>query len=836
MKRKIVIIGGVAGGATAAARLRRLNEEDEIVIFEKGEYISFANCGLPYYIGGTIQERDNLLLETVGGMAKKFNVDIKNFSEVIKINRDKKTISVKNVQTNTITEESYDKLIISTGAKPIKPAIDGINKAENVFTLRNIPDMDKIKAYINEHQVKKATVIGGGFIGLEMMENLWDLGIQVSLVEMSDQVMAPIDFEMAQSVHAHIDMHNVNLILNDGVKAFENNGSQVRLNSGKVIPTDMTILSIGVMPENNLALDAKLETGVRGAIVVNDQLQTSDPDIFAVGDVIEVTDFVNGSPTVVPLAWPANRQGRLVADHLNGMDVRYKGTMGTSVAKVFELTVASAGNNEKTLKRVGTDYKVVHIHPNSHAGYYPGASPLDIKLLFGLDGKILGVQAVGMEGVEKRVDVIATAMKLGATVYDLPDLELAYAPPYSSAKDPANIAGYVASNILEGTIDTFQWHEVDVLIKKGAFLLDVREDFEWATGVLGNAYTIPLGDIRDRMSELPKDETIYVFCQVGHRGYNAARILMQNGFTVKNLDGGFKTYKQANTTLTYKEEIPEAAVHVQPAHATAPAQAAANTIQVDACGLQCPGPILKVKENMDKMVDGQELIIEASDFGFLSDIASWTKNTGNTLISKEIDGKIVRAHISKGKTAPAVPATPVAGFNPTAMAAQAAQAPVLQETKDGATMVVFSGDLDKALASFIIANGAAAYGKQVTMFFTFWGLNVIKRPERVNVAKRGMERMFDIMLPNHAGQLPISKMNMSGVGSKMIQAVMKQKNVDSLPVMIAQAQKMGVKMVACTMSMDIMGIKEEEIIAGVDFGGVATYIGDTMDANLNLFI
>jgi peroxiredoxin family protein/rhodanese-related sulfurtransferase/TusA-related sulfurtransferase len=576
------------------------------------------------------------------------------------------------------------------------------------------------------------------------------------------------------------------------------------------------------------------KTGFRGAIVVNDQLQTSDPDIFAVGDVIEVTDFVNGSPTVVPLAWPANRQGRLVADHLNGMDVRYKGTMGTSVAKVFELTVAAAGNNEKTLKRCGTDYKVVHIHPNSHAGYYPGASPLDIKLLFGLDGKILGVQAVGMEGVEKRVDVIATAMKLGATVYDLPDLELAYAPPYSSAKDPANIAGYVASNILEGKIDTFQWHEVDGLIEAGAFFLDVREDFELATGVLGNAYTIPLGDIRARMSELPKDKTIHVFCQVGHRGYNAARILMQNGFTVKNLDGGYKTYKQANTTLNYKEEAPEEAVHVEPTHAK-PAQPVGNTIQVDACGLQCPGPILKVKENMDKMVDGQELIIEASDFGFLADIAAWTKNTGNTLLSKEIDGKIVRAHVAKGKTGAAAPAAP-AGFNAAAMAAQAAQAPVLQETKEGATMVVFSGDLDKALASFIIANGAAAYGKQVTMFFTFWGLNVIKRPEKVSVAKRGMEKMFDIMLPNHAGQLPISKMNMGGMGSKMIQAVMKQKNVDPLPVMIAQAQKMGVKMVACTMSMDIMGIKEEEIIEGVDFGGVAAYIGDTMDANLNLFI
>ena len=777
MKRKIVIIGGVAGGATAAARLRRLNEEDEIVIFEKGEYISFANCGLPYHIGGVIQERDNLLLETVGGMAKKFNIGIKNFSEVVKINRAKKTITVKHVLTGATTEESYDKLIISTGAKPIKPAIEGIEDAQNVFTLRNIPDMDKIKAYITEHQVKRATVIGGGFIGLEMMENLWELGIHVSLVEMSDQVMAPIDFEMAQSVHAHIDMHNVNLILNDGVKAFEENGIESPLEQrqsaeyGHDDPFHRrdTRKRIGyrIRP---------WKTGFRGAIVVNDQLQTSDPDIFAVGDVIEVTDFVNGRPTVVPLAWPANRQGRLGSRSLERHGCPLQRHDGNFRRESFRVDGGGSRKQRENLERLGTDYKVVHIHPNSHAGYYPGASPLDIKLLFGLDGKILGVQAVGMEGVEKRVDVIATAMKLGATVYDLPDLELAYAPPYSSAKDPANIAGYVASNMLEGTIDTFQWHEVDGLIAKGAFLLDVREDFELATGVLGNAYTIPLGDIRARMSELPKDKTIYVFCQVGHRGYNAARILMQNGFTVKNLDGGYKTYKQANTTLNYKEEAPEEAVHVEPTHAK-PAQPVGNTIQVDACGLQCPGPILKVKENMDKMVDGQELIIEASDFGFLADIAAWTKNTGNTLISKEIDGKIVRAHVSKGKGGAAAPAAPT-GFNQAALAAQAAQAPVLQETKDGATMVVFSGDLDKALASFIIANGAAAYGKPVTMFFTFWGLNVIKRPEKVSVAKRGMEKMFDIMLPNHAGQLPISKMNMGGVGSKMIQAVMKQKNVD----------------------------------------------------------
>lgn len=827
MKRKIVIVGGVAGGATTAARLRRLNEQDEIVVIERGEYISFANCGLPYYVGGTIKERDSLFLETVEGMREKFNVEVRTANEVTKIDRAAQNLEIRDLQRGTSYTESYDILILSTGAAPIKPNIPGLAEAENVFTLRSVPDVDQIKAYIEKQSVKRATVVGGGFIGLEMMENLVELGLEVSLVEMCNQVMPPLDYEMAQIVHNQIGLHGVNLILGDGVAAFKDQGKRVELTSGTELATDLTILSIGVSPESTLAKAAGLELGVRNAIAVDEQFRTSDPAIYAIGDVIEVKDFVTGQPTVIPLAWPANRQGRLLADHLNGKSVRYKGTMGTSVAKVFELTVASSGSSEKTLQRLGLPYEVVHIHPNSHAGYYPGASPLGLKLLFSPEGKILGVQAVGMEGVEKRVDVVATAMKLGATVYDLADLELAYAPPYSSAKDPVNYAGYVASNLLEGTAETFQWHEVDELVAKGAYLLDVREEFELATGVLEGAHQLAWGELRGRLAELPKDETIHVFCQVGQRGYNASRILKENGFQVKNLDGGFKTYKQAKRVV---EPLEQTSSVVEPAVAPdTPAVIAEGlkTIQVDACGLQCPGPILKVKENIDQMQDGQVLEIEASDFGFLSDVQAWTKNTGNTLLENKIEGKTVKARIAKGTSSAAAPvAMPAAGL----------QENVLTETKDGATMVVFSGDLDKAIASFIIANGAAAYGKEVTMFFTFWGLNVIKKPQRGNVAKRGLEKMFDLMLPKHAGQLPISKMNMGGMGAKMIQAVMKQKNVDSLPAMIEQAQKMGVKMVACTMSMDIMGIKEEEIMDGVDFGGVATYIGDSMDANLNLFM
>ncbi|WML46926.1 CoA-disulfide reductase [Neobacillus sp. PS3-34] len=543
MAKKIIIVGGVAGGATTAARLRRLDEQAEIIMFERGEYISFANCGLPYYIGGTIADRSKLLVQTVVGMSKKFNLDIRNLSEVIDINREHKTVSVKNLKTGEQYKESFDYLVLSPGASPIKPAIPGIEEAEALFTLRNIPDTDKIKAYTDNHKPKKATVIGGGFIGIEMAENLWDLGIEVTLIEMSDQIMAPIDFEMASILQAHLREKGVNLILKDGVSAFENNGKVVRLNSGQAIDTDMIILAIGVKPENQLAIGVGLQIGERGGIQVNEYLQTEDPSIYAIGDAIEVKDFINGQPTQIPLAWPANRQGRIAADHIHGIKSRYPGTLGTSIAKVFDMTVAATGNNEKTLKRHGIVYEVVHVHPGSHAGYYPGSFPIALKLIFEKEsGKIFGAQAVSYDGADKRIDVIATAIKGGLTIFDLPDLELAYAPPYSSAKDPVNMAGYAASNIAEGLVETVQWHEIDEIVANGGLLIDVREPIEWEMGFIKGSINIPLGELRDRVDELPKDETVYVSCQVGLRGYLAARILTQHGIKVKNLDGGYKTY------------------------------------------------------------------------------------------------------------------------------------------------------------------------------------------------------------------------------------------------------------------------------------------------------
>jgi len=541
--KKIVIIGGVAGGATAATRLRRLSEKDQIIMFERGEYISFANCGLPYYIGEVIKDRNKLFVQTVEGMAKRFNIDIRTLSEVTAIHRDRKTVTVKNIRTGKVYEETYDTLILSPGAKPIVPPIPGIHESKALFTLRNIPDTDKIKAYVDHEKPKNAVIIGGGLIGVEMAENLTERGVNVTLVEMANQVMAPMDYEMAAIVHAYIREHGVNLILEDGVKAFENNGRRILLNSGRTLETDMIILAVGVQPESQLAKDAGLELGVRGTIKVNEYLQTSDPNIYAIGDAIEVKNYIHGFATFVPLAWPANRQGRLVADHIHGLDVKYNGTLGTTIAKVFELTVAATGNNEKILKQLGVPYEVVHVHPMSHASYYPNATQMTLKLIFDKEtGKIYGAQAVGKDGVDKRIDVIATAIKGGLTVRDLPDLELAYAPPFSSAKDPVNIAGYVASNILNGMVETVQWHEIDEIVANGGMLIDVRTSKEVERGVIAGSVNIPLDELRERLEELPKDQTIYVTCQVGLRGYLATRILQNNGFRAKNLDGGYKLY------------------------------------------------------------------------------------------------------------------------------------------------------------------------------------------------------------------------------------------------------------------------------------------------------
>lgn len=828
MNKKIIIVGGVAGGASTAARLRRLDENVDIIMVEKGEYISFANCGLPYYIGETIDERGKLIVQTVEEMSSKFNLDIRNLNEVISIDKENKKVKINNYRTNEEYEETYDTLVLSPGAAPLKPVIPGINECDNLFTLRNIPDTDKIKSYVDNNKPKHVTVIGGGFIGLEMAENLHARGIDITLVEAGEQVMAPLDIEMASIIHEHLIDKNVELILKDGVSAFESKGKKIILSSGKEITTDMIILSIGVKPETTIAREANLNLNERGAIVVDKFMKTSDPSIYALGDAVEVMDFVNKKPTMIPLAWPANRQGRIVADNICGKNTEYKGTLGSSVAKVFDYTVATTGNNEKILKRLGIAYETIHIHPGSHAGYYPGSFPIAFKLLFDpKSGKIFGAQGVGLDGVEKRIDVLSAAIKGNFTVFDLQDFEPCYAPPYNSAKDPVNMLGYYASNIIEGFEKTIQWNEIDKLDKEKSLIIDVREEFELVTGGFDNSIHIPLGQLRSRLNEIPKDKNIYVTCQVGLRGYVACRILEQNGIRCANIDGGVKTYlyvKRAEESIKNQyennEEIKDevAVMKLEDLDIT---EINANTT-LNACGLQCPGPIKRVFEEIKKMEDGNILEVKASDPGFAKDIKSWCDSTGNTLLKSEFDNKekAFIAYIQKGASA--------------SLSKNASSPNVVG--KNGATLVVFSGDLDKAIASFIIATGAASMGKEVTMFFTFWGLNILKSADKPSVSKDMMEKMFDFMLPAHPGKLPLSQMNMMGMGPAMIKQIMKKHNVDNLETLIKNAIDMGVKVVACSMSMDLMGIKKEEFIDGVEIGGVASYLGATEDSGLNLFI
>ena len=540
MANKILIVGGVAGGASAAARLRRLDETAEIIMFERGSYISFANCGLPYYIGGEIQSRQDLLLQTPESFKRRFNVDVRVLNEVTQIYPDKKQISVKNLDTGNTYTESYDKLILSPGAEPVRPPIPGLN-SERIFTLRNVPDTDLINDYIEKHKSKRAVIVGAGYIGLEMAENLRQRGMLVAIVEMADQVLPVLDKEMTACIQQELHKHNVALWLNDAVVRFQPSDSRlmVGLKSGMELSCDIAILAMGVRPEAELARRAKLEIGTTGGIRVNKQLQTSNPDIYAIGDAIEVRDFTLDNPVLVPLAGPANKQGRMVADNICGGNRQYNGTQGTSILKVFDLTVAMTGASEKALAKTGIEYEKLYIHPANHVSYYPGAEQMHIKLLFSKpEGKVLGAQIIGSDGVDRRIDVFAVAIRAGLTVFDLQELELAYAPPYGSGKDAVNMAGFAASNILEGTVEAAHWNQLD----KNDFILDVRSAGEFRRGHVSSAVHIPVDEIRGRLDELPNNTVINVYCATGVRSYIACRILMQNGFNARNVSGGYVTY------------------------------------------------------------------------------------------------------------------------------------------------------------------------------------------------------------------------------------------------------------------------------------------------------
>lgn len=821
---KYVIVGGVAGGATAAARLRRVDETADILLLEKGPHISYANCGLPYYIGGVIAERDKLLVQTPEAFGKRFRIDVRVKNEVLAINAKAKTLTIRNADGKEY-EEAYDKLLLSPGANPVKPPLEGID-SEGIFTLRNVEDTDRIKAYVTGKQVKRAVVVGAGFIGLEMAENLHHAGIAVSVVEMGNQVMAPIDFSMAAHIHQHLIQKGVSLYLEEGVTHFQRTeqGIIVYLKSGKTIAADMVLLSIGVRPATALAQQAGLKLGETGGIWVDEHLETSEKDIYAVGDAIEYPHPLTGKPWLNYLANPANRQGRIVADNMAlGNTVSYEGAIGTSIAKVFDMTVASTGLAAKRLKQWGMEYQSSVTHSSSHAGYYPNALPITLKLTFHpRTGKLYGAQCVGYEGVDKRIDQIAGLIKRGGMVYDLMETEHAYAPPFSSAKDPIAIAGYVASNIVGGAMPAISWREL-LEKKEQVVLVDTRTAEEFSFGTIPGALNIPLDEMRERLAEIPADKPVVLFCAVGLRGYLAQRILMGRGYRdVRNLMGGYKTFSTAVAPLPAPTALSSATVSssfdVVSAEASSVSDTEKKVLKVNACGLQCPGPIIQVKKAIDSIEIGERVEIVATDAGFARDASAWCETTGNKLIENREEKGRYTVVIEKGDSACACSSGGYAGGG------------------RGKTLILFSDDLDKALATFVLANGAAATGQKVSIFFTFWGLNVLKKVQKPRVQKDFFGKMFGMMLPSSSLKLKLSQMNMFGMGSRMMRFLMKRKGVDSLESLRRQALMQGVEFIACQMSMDMMGIQREELLDEVTVGGVATYMERADKANVNLFI
>lgn len=809
---KYIVIGGVAGGATAAARLRRLDEQSTITLIEKGKHISYANCGLPYYIGGVIADRERLFVQTPESFSKRFNIDVRTQSEAIAINTQAKTVRVKNAQGEEY-ELAYDKLLLAPGAQPVRPRLKGIEH-EGIFTLRDVADTDRIKAFMTQHPAGKAIIVGGGFIGLEMAENLVKAGFKVSIIEMADQVLAPIDFSMASLVHQELLRNGINLYLGKAVQAFGDADGKVSvaLSDGQHLTADMVLLSIGVRANMLLAAQAGLTLGQRG-IQVDDFLQTSAQDVYAVGDAIEFNHPETGQPWNSFLAGPANRQARIAADNMVlGNQEKYEGSIGTAIAKVFGLRVATTGLPAKRLKQLGMSYASSTTTTASHAGYYPGSFPLTTKLTFDKHtGRLYGAQCIGHDGADKRIDEIALIIKHKGNVADLMALEQAYAPPFSSAKDPIAIAGYVANNIMNGAMPVIYWRELRDADRQSIMLVDVRTPQEYALGAIQGAINIPMDDLRDHLSELSKDKTIVVYCAVGLRGYLAQRILLGRGFTdVKNLSGGYKLYASATQPV---ENSPSAQ---QKSATNAPIAASSATLRLDACGLSCPGPIMKVKQTVDEMGVGESLEVTATDPGFPRDARAWCESTGNTLVSEQEEDGLHKVVIRK----------------------EEASKPDTQLTSapGNKTFIMFSDDLDRAIATFVLANGAAATGKKVSIFFTFWGLNVIKKEHKPHVRKDFFSKMFGWMLPSSSRHLHLSQMSFLGMGDKLMRHIMHKKGIDQLEELRQKAMEAGVEFIACQMTMDMMGISKDELIDGVSVGGVATYMQRTEQANVNLFI
>ncbi|MDO8107582.1 FAD-dependent oxidoreductase [Isoptericola sp. b441] len=822
---KIVVVGGVAAGMSIAARARRLDEFADIVVFERGRHVSFANCGLPYHIGQTIKDRSRLLLQTPESLHETLDIDVRTGVEVVAIDRKTKTVRARVVDTGEEYDEPYEALALAPGAAPVRPPLPGI-ELDSVHVLRRIGDMDAIKAAVDGEGdkartggVRHAVVIGAGYIGLEMAENLHERGVTVEVVEMADQIVPPLDHEMTRAMEKYLQGHGITLHLSTAAAAFtrkSNGRTQVELKNNTFIETDMVIMAAGVRPSAELAVAAGLEIGPRGGVVVDDHMRTSDPSIWAAGDVVEVRHTVLPDSWLVPLAGPANRQGRVAAENICGRDTTFDSVQGTSVVKVFDMVAGGTGASEKQLVAAGVPFRTVSTHPHGHAGYYPGTAMMHVKVLFSPDdGAILGAQVAGFDGVDKRLDVFATAIRAGMTVHDLEHLELAYAPPFGSAKDPVNMAGFVASNVLRGDLQL--WYAEDYpQATDGSRLIDVRGPDEFAIWHIPGAENVPLKTLRTAQEGWDKDTPIRLYCAVGFRSYLAYRSLVQRGFTdVKTLSGGSTTFRAFHDVDPTVMESSTPMISYAEEASGPTAGPTGVVVDLDCTGLACPGPIMRLTKTMLTMAPGDEVLAHVSDPGFALDAPAWAQRNGHQLVEIKPEGPGFAARFRKGG--------PLLGG-------------AAARIKDKKSFVVFSGDLDKLLAAFIIANGAVAMGDEVSMFFTFWGLNALKRPDAPKAEKSTLERAFGVMMPSGPDSMPLSTMNMLGGGPAMIKKVMRDHNVPSLTELIGAAKASGVRMVACTMTMDLLGIREEDLIDGVELGGVATFLGEANESNGRFFI
>lgn len=828
---KVVVIGGVAAGMSAAARIRRLDELAEIVVLERGHHVSFANCGLPYHIGEVISDRQRLLVQTPQSLRDMLDIDVRTGVEAVSIDPVAHTVRARDLDTGLEYDEPYDRLVLTPGAEPVRPQLPGIDLPA-IHVLRRIGDMDAIKRVVDgtggpdrTGGARHAVVIGAGYIGLEMAENLHERGVKVEVVEMADQIMPPLDRELTTTVENYLRAHGVVLHLGTAAAAFAelpDGRVRVELRDGTSVDTDLVVMAAGVRPSVALAATAGLELGPRGGIAVDAHMRTSDPDIFAAGDAVEVEHTVLDGTWLIPLAGPANRQGRVAAENVCGRDTVYASTQGTSVVKVFDMVAGGTGASEKQLTAAGVAYRTVSTHPHGHAGYYPGTAMMHVKLLFSPDtGRILGAQVAGFDGVDKRLDVLATALRGGMTVFDLETLELAYAPPFGSAKDPVNMVGFVAANTLRGDLEL--WHAEDYpQATEGARIIDVRGPDEFALWHLPGAENVPLEQLRRAQAEWDHATPLRLYCAVGFRSYLAYRILVQRGFSdVRTLSGGMTTFRAFHDVAPSEIDAPVPVISYAAVAAPAAGGPTGVVVDLDCTGLACPGPIMKLKDAMSSLSPGDEVLAHVSDAGFRLDAPAWAAKNGHTVVDLRPEGPGYAARIRKG-TAAAHAAT---GAAITAAA-----------VKDKKSFVVFSGELDKVLAAFILANGASAMGDEVSMFFTFWGLNSLRRPHPPARKRSALHRAFAAMMPSGADRLRLSQLHLLGGGTRLMKKVMKDNHVPTLSELITTAQASGVRLVGCTMTMDLLGIAPDDLIDGVELGGVATYLGEANESNGTFFI